>query len=172
MMSPNKIIGLFFLSACLTCIGQPLKSPTAGEISRQLLTSPHSGGDTRSVFGNESRNIGVQKASVDLLIQFEFDSAELTADGMTDLEQLAIALKGPGLKDAKFVIEGHTDAVGTSAYNMDLSLRRAKSVIRYLSQANISAQRLRPMGFGATKLYSPQNPTAKENRRVRVVLLN
>jgi outer membrane protein OmpA-like peptidoglycan-associated protein len=169
-MTKKYLLTAILLATSMLIDAQPLQSPTAHEITRHLTPKAGQGGATRTMFGGESRDIGAHKVSVDLLIQFEFDSAELTPEGMSDLEQLSIALKGPNLRESKFVIEGHTDAVGTDAYNMDLSLRRARSVIRYLMSSNISAQRLTPMGYGSSKLYDPRNPNARENRRVSVVL--
>jgi outer membrane protein OmpA-like peptidoglycan-associated protein len=162
----SKLILLIGLMVASTAtLSQPLKSPTSNEILMKLRESP-----TRSMLGGSDRNIGVQKASVELLIQFEFDSAELSSQGQLDLEQLAIALNSPDQKNSSYLIEGHTDQVGSSQYNMDLSLKRAQSVIRALVRFGISSQRLTPLGYGATRLYNPAQPEASENRRVRVVM--
>ena len=53
-------------------------------------------------------------------------------------------------KDIKIEIEGYTDAIGTSAYNLDLSDKRAKSVRDYLITRGISTKRLTCKGFGSS----------------------
>ena len=69
-------------------------------------------------------------------------------------------------------IEGHTDDVGTDAYNMDLSRRRAKSVMRYLVSKSISSRRLSFIGYGERQpLVRSQSPEARaKNRRVEFII--
>jgi peptidoglycan-associated lipoprotein len=55
----------------------------------------------------------------------------------------------------------HTDRWGTEAYNIDLSNRRAKSVVDYLVSAGIAKERLNPMGYGKTR---PKTVTKRINR--------
>jgi outer membrane protein OmpA-like peptidoglycan-associated protein len=57
-------------------------------------------------------------------------------------------------------IEGHTDSVGTEAFNMRLSQRRAEAVLQYLVGRGISPERLESVGFGPTKPVG-SNKTAK-----------
>jgi outer membrane protein OmpA-like peptidoglycan-associated protein len=166
------ILAIALVVTSVTVTSQPLKSPTSREIEMGFNES-----STRSV-PSQSRSIPIQSTrnpklaskSVELLIQFQFDSAELSSQGKTDIEQLAIALNSQSLKNSNFFIEGHTDQVGSSDYNMDLSLKRAQAVIRALVQLGISSQRLSPVGYGATRLYNQEQPEASENRRVRVVM--
>src|SRR5699024_1469279 len=72
-------------------------------------------------------------------VTFEFDSAKLTAQAETRLNNVVAALNAS--PDVKFRIEGHTDAVGTDAYNQDLSERRAQSVKDYLVDSGIGLSR-------------------------------
>jgi len=166
------VLAIALVVTSVTVTSQPLKSPTSREIEMGFSES-----STRSV-PSQSRSIPIQSTrnpklaskSVELLIQFQFDSAELSSQGKTDIEQLAIALNSQSLKNSNFLIEGHTDQVGSSDYNMDLSLKRAQAVIRALVQLGISSHRLSPVGYGATRLYNQEQPEASENRRVRVVM--
>jgi len=73
------------------------------------------------------------------------------------------------MSNRTFVIEGHTDAKGTEAYNLDLSNRRAQSVANYLVSQGVSTDRLESKGLGFNQLYYPQRPEAPENRRVRII---
>jgi outer membrane protein OmpA-like peptidoglycan-associated protein len=107
-----------------------------------------------------------------LMVTFEFDSAELTPAATGYLDALGGALQAHSLRGARFVIEGHTDAVGSLDYNQRLSEERAQSVYRYLRERfGIESDRLQTVGRGPHDLYRPDDPTAAENRRVRIVNL-
>ena len=74
----------------------------------------------------------------------------------------------------KVRVEGHTDAQGNEDYNLDLSQRRAASVLRYLTESGIDADRLTSEGFGETKPIGT-NRTAKgrgKNRRVEFIIID
>lgn len=110
--------------------------------------------------------------SVDLTVNFEFDSADLTQDALATLNTVAKALKSTELHDQNFLIEGHTDATGSDDYNDLLSERRAIAVSSYLiSQQNVASERLDPVGKGEHELIVPEAPNAPENRRVRVKVI-
>jgi outer membrane protein OmpA-like peptidoglycan-associated protein len=113
-----------------------------------------------------------QSRALDLEIQFQFNSDQLTNDGKDVLDQLASALKSEKLSNAREVLlEGHADAKGTASYNQTLSLKRAESARRYLnSRHNIPANKLRALGKGSSELADPANPESEINRRVRVIL--
>jgi len=67
-------------------------------------------------------------------------------------------------------VEGHTDSVGTEAYNMDLSFRRANSVRDLLVQKGVSIHRIQPAGFGETMPVATNATEAGRqlNRRVEI----
>jgi outer membrane protein OmpA-like peptidoglycan-associated protein len=118
---------------------------------------------------------GIKAApSVSLALQFASNSAELTPQAASVLDELGRALSSPGLSHDRFRIEGHTDTVGSPKYNKALSQRRANAVAAYLEQKfAIPPARLRPVGFGQEGLAVPTPPQTDnaENRRVRVVNL-
>jgi outer membrane protein OmpA-like peptidoglycan-associated protein len=107
--------------------------------------------------------------TVAISVLFEFNSDRLTADAQQQLDAVGEVLKyGANLND-RFRIEGHTDAVGSDAYNQDLSTRRARSVIEYLATRHgIARERLEGRGFGRSQLLLPDRPTDPRNRRVQV----
>jgi outer membrane protein OmpA-like peptidoglycan-associated protein len=108
-------------------------------------------------------------SSIDLQVQFTFDSAELRPQGKRQLDELAMALNHRTLRTSAFELAGHTDRVGSHAHNMRLSLERAEAVKSYLMSAhNLPGQRLFAMGFGSTRLADPSRPDAAQNRRVEV----
>jgi len=99
-------------------------------------------------------------------VNFEFDSARLTADSSTTLDGAVSTLN----RYPELTVEctGHTDSVGTDAYNQSLSERRAHSVCEYLINHGIDKPRLTEHGYGETKPIA-DNSTAEgraQNRRV------
>ena len=158
-----KFLILLLLSAFFAMAqAQPLKSATTEELIEKLA-EPYS--NSRSL---TTRNLSLQPRSVDMIIQFEFDSSKIKTESKPILDSLAGALKNDRLKDMPFLVEGHTDANGTSEYNQALSVRRANAVVDYLTQRGIEAQRLKAEGKGFSELLLTDKPFAMENRRVRV----
>ena len=110
--------------------------------------------------------------SVNLYVNFAYNSAELTSDARIILDRLGFALVDDRLKEFAFMIEGHTDAHGSESYNQTLSEQRARAVQRYLiDNFAIAEARLRARGFGKTRLLDPSRPEDGVNRRVQVVNL-
>jgi outer membrane protein OmpA-like peptidoglycan-associated protein/curli biogenesis system outer membrane secretion channel CsgG len=103
-------------------------------------------------------------------ILFDTDSDHIKPESAAVIQEVARGLKqNPGLK---VEIDGHTDATGAPAHNMDLSKRRAEAVKNVLvSQFSIDAARLTTAGFGSTKPIDSNNtPQGKaQNRRVEFV---
>jgi OOP family OmpA-OmpF porin len=99
-------------------------------------------------------------------VNFEFNSANLTAESRPLLDQVATDLKAhPRLK---VELEGHSDSVGKDAYNLSLSQRRADSVREYLISQGVSSANLTAKGYGETKPVADNKTEAgrAENRRV------
>lgn len=104
-------------------------------------------------------------------INFEFGSFEITEDQYGKLERIARAMgraieRNPA---EMFLIEGHTDAVGTPEDNLTLSDRRAESVSRVLSEHfAIPIENLVTQGYGEQELKVPTQEAERANRRVAV----
>ncbi|MFY0570134.1 OmpA family protein [Archangium lansingense] len=100
-------------------------------------------------------------------ILFETGSAKIQKQSLKLLDEVAIVLdRNPEL--GPVLIEGHTDNVGSDTLNLNLSQRRAQSVLDYLVSKGIEAHRLRAKGFGESKPIAT-NATAlgrAKNRRV------
>jgi outer membrane protein OmpA-like peptidoglycan-associated protein len=105
----------------------------------------------------------------DLLITFEIGSDRLSPQAKQNLAEFARALQGDTLADATFNIDGHTDARGTDAFNLDLSNRRAESVVSYLESLGVSRQRLQAQGHGESE-PRVEDPFADINRRVEATI--
>lgn len=94
-------------------------------------------------------------------LTFAFDSDKIEPQYYGKLDEVVRVLEhNPKMT---IDIDGHTDSIGTAAYNQKLSERRAKSVKSYLVGKGIAASRLIPRGFGASKPAYPND--TKENRR-------
>ncbi len=107
---------------------------------------------------------------------FEYDKADLLPQSIEDLRKLGEIIKRN--PRATFVIEGHTDSLGNSDYNIDLSQRRADSVRAWLLQnMGIPEDRVQTIGYGSTRPVvvngKPVTGNVEEqapNRRVEIVI--
>ena len=112
--------------------------------------------------------VGPQGCPCDLTLKlnFAFDSSALTDSDKAQLDAAVAELKR--LNWTSGVIEGHTDSIGSDAYNQKLSERRAATVREYLNAQGIAESRMSPTGFGESQPVA-DNKTAEgraENRRV------
>jgi len=130
---------------------------------------------TRSLSSGEREEIATiakEKPNIDLEINFDYNSADISKKSMPSVQALGKALTNPDLKGSTFVVAGYTDAAGSEAYNQDLSERRADAIKRYLTDKfGIAGSDLVTVGYGKTKLKDPGNPMGEANRRVQVVNL-
>jgi outer membrane protein OmpA-like peptidoglycan-associated protein len=100
-------------------------------------------------------------------IEFEFDKDVLKDSAYPILDEIVDALKTND-RITLVEVEGHTDEQGNDAYNLDLSKRRAATVMRYLVAHGIDSLRLTSQGYGETRpvdLHHTQE-AYKVNRRV------
>jgi len=101
-------------------------------------------------------------------IRFDFNEWKIKPEYYSVLDSVAAVLKvNPNLM---VVARGHTDNIGSAAYNMDLSLKRAKAVQAYLLRSGVPANRVTTVGYGFTEPIAP-NSTPRgqaENRRVNM----
>ncbi len=117
----------------------------------------------------------VQKGQIRIMeqIKFRFGSAELDPASDPVLEAVRAILAGhPEIQHIR--VEGHTDNKGGEAYNLNLSKRRAKSVMIWLVKHGVDAKRLESEGFGFMKPIA-DNATEegrRDNRRVEFHILH
>jgi len=146
--------------------------PQAAAAEAKLLDSLR-GRATRSLSvaeREEVANIAKDKPSIDLEINFDYNSANIRARSMPSVQALGRALTRPELQGSTFIVAGHTDAIGSAAYNQDLSERRADTIKRYLiERCRIPAANLVTVGYGKSRLKDPSQPMGEVNRRVQVV---
>ena len=117
----------------------------------------------------DTQAAAVDPGGFDMLITFELGSDRLSPTAKENLAEFAKALKGTALQEARFNIDGHTDARGGDIFNLDLSNRRAASVVRFLEELGIERSRLDASGYGESK-PRVSDPFAPINRRVEARL--
>jgi len=105
-------------------------------------------------------------------IQFKFNDFALLESSYPELKKLVEIMRYH--KTWNVVVSGHTDDLGTEAYNLELSLHRAGSVADYLIDQGIDPARIKTQGFGKqTPLVKSTKETDRStNRRVELRFLN
>ena len=153
-------------------VGTPQVDPSAKAKEASFLATVRNR-KTRSLSLGEREQIAEiadAKPKIDLEIQFDYNSADISKASMAAVQELGKALSNPSLKGSTFVVAGHTDAVGGEPFNQDLSERRADTIKHYLvDKYGLAGSDLVTVGYGKTKLKNPDNPTDAVNRRVQVV---
>ncbi|MFA5941739.1 MAG: OmpA family protein [Sinimarinibacterium sp.] len=97
-------------------------------------------------------------------VKFEFDSDRLTPEAQLILNEVAGTLQS--YSDLSVRLEGHTDGIGSDAYNLGLSERRANSVKAYLIGRGIGAVRMTPIGYGESRpIDTNDTESGRENNR-------
>jgi OOP family OmpA-OmpF porin len=101
-------------------------------------------------------------------VLFDFDKSTIKPEAAKILDRLVAFMNEN--KSSKVALSGHTDNVGTEAYNMGLSNRRWMSVRDYVVKKGVDSTRISGQGFGESKPIA-DNKTAEgraKNRRVEI----
>ena len=141
--------------------GSEQKDLEAGQIVEITLRLERVKDDLAERLENEGK--------VDLYgIYFDTDKATLKAESEGTLNQVLSLLKGK--PDLRLLIAGHTDSQASDSYNLDLSKRRAQTVVKWLTDKGIDASRLEAQGFGETQPVADNDSAAGRalNRRVEI----
>ncbi len=99
---------------------------------------------------------------------FDFDKSVVRPDGKKSIDEALAKLKGVDLE--MVVATGHTDSIGTDAYNQKLSERRAAAVKDYLVSKGIPAAKVTTIGKGETQPVATNKTKEgrQKNRRVDI----
>jgi outer membrane protein OmpA-like peptidoglycan-associated protein len=103
-------------------------------------------------------------------ILFPFNSTDILPAGRSNLQELANSLQK--YPNSDILIIGHTDSVGTDAYNLDLSQRRAQAASAYLQTLGVPAARVRTEGKGEAEpvVSNDTEEGRQKNRRVEIAI--
>jgi outer membrane protein OmpA-like peptidoglycan-associated protein len=118
----------------------------------------------------------VQRVGEGLVVTFasgllyDFDSDAIRPEAAQNLQNLATSLKK--YSDTELLIVGHTDALGTTEYNQDLSTRRASAASRYLAMQGVTGSRIHVSGKGEMEpIASNETESGRQaNRRIEVAI--
>ncbi len=148
----------------------PVVMPQAGTRAR-LVPKPAQIAKAKAspVAGSKQQAAMVRNAQ---MIGFVSGSAQLQSGAMTVVARLAASMNRPDKVAERFRIEGHTDAVGLRATNLELSTRRAQAVANELISLGVDANRLEIVGYGFDQPLPELSPTAAANRRVVAKVIN
>ncbi|MEL6167198.1 MAG: OmpA family protein [Pseudomonadota bacterium] len=103
-------------------------------------------------------------AEVPTMVNFAFNSTALDQEARSILARQATWIKQ--FPEVRFKVFGHTDAVGSNAYNQSLGLRRAQTVVGFLVSQGISRSRLEAVvSFGETQPLVVSQTEERRNRR-------
>ena len=106
-----------------------------------------------------------------VLVNFEFDSAEISKDSIVELDNAVTVLLS--VPDINVEVQGHADEIGSKLYNQILSEQRANNVRKYLVKQGVSADKFEAKGYGEL-LFLVDNDTSSlraKNRRVQLKVL-
>ncbi|WP_018262563.1 OmpA family protein [Methylobacterium sp. WSM2598] len=148
---------------------------TAEDIVKKFAPADPLGKTRGLCIGTHSEcNAGVETrarptGSFDLVVNFDYNSDQLTGAAKQNLDEFAKALRDDRLRSSTFLVEGHTDARGGEEFNLGLSGRRADAVVRYLSGRGVPAAQLTARGLGKSRPLT-DNPLDPANRRVETRL--
>jgi outer membrane protein len=151
---------------------QPLPAPAPAPVATVVDSDGDGVPDDRDLCPDTPRGerVDVHGCSCDITrqVQFAFDSAELTAAGRAVLDELAAELQR--LTFIRGTIVGHTDGIGSVAYNQALSERRARAVVQYLESKGIERGRLQSSGAGKSQPVADNSTDEGRALNRRVVL--
>jgi len=138
-----------------------LARPTHVEIRKAI--------DRQVLINEELSLIDVEKKFVIDDVLFDFDKAVIKPQYVPTLDRIVRLLN---VYPLNIVIKGHTDDIGTEAYNQTLSEARANAVRDYLVRAGSNVKRMTVKGYGKTHPVAPNDTEEgrQRNRRVEIVL--
>ena len=148
----------------------PVVMPQAGTRAR-LVPKPAQIAKPKAapVAGSRQQAAMIRNAQ---MIGFVSGSSQLQPGAMSVVTRLAASMNREDKVGERFRIEGHTDAVGTRAANLELSTRRAQAVADQLIALGVAADRLEVVGYGFDQPLPDMASTAAANRRVVAKVIN
>jgi outer membrane protein OmpA-like peptidoglycan-associated protein len=101
---------------------------------------------------------------------YDFDSDAIRSEAGKNLQNLALSLKK--YQNTDLLVVGHTDALGSTEYNQDLSMRRASSASGFLTMHGVGTERIHASGKGELEALASNGTEAgrQQNRRIEVAI--
>lgn len=143
------------------------KQSEAGNAAAQRVKGFSNLDDLLSRGNNVNASTAPILLPTDLL--FEYGSDQLAENARLSLMKLGLLImRNP---NSRFIIEGHTDSIGSDDYNIDLSQRRANAVVGWLiTSLKLTTDRIVAVGLGRSRLIIPDGTKEEQaiNRRVEI----
>ena len=138
------------------------KKPAPAQPATSGTTTPDDPKDDSTAPPDDTGDTGAGAAGASLgeVIYFEFDKSDLSDESKGVLDENAAWLKEDDKRT--LLIEGHTDEVGTTEYNLGLGDRRARAARDYLMRLGIAEKRVTIITYGEER---PASPEDAQNRR-------
>jgi outer membrane protein OmpA-like peptidoglycan-associated protein len=147
---------------------QILEDSMSGVVSNKVLTR-----GLKVMTVEEELTNSIEPERLSLYIYFDFNSAKLKPQGRAQLIEMALTMRSSQNRDRIFMIEGHTDTLGSDEYNLELSRRRAETVRAFLVSQGIVPDRLKIIGVGEARplIFAGTTKEQAINRRVEFLRL-
>ncbi len=170
----TSIAGAALVAGCA-----PSTDPVATQFHREAGALVDTGSFGNATLNNHLAHTGQKQFTIDLAnrfagevnttVNFAFNSAHLDNAAKSVLRQQANWIRQ--FPEIRFRVYGHTDLVGSNAYNKRLGLRRARAVVSFLVHQGVERSRLEAVAsFGETKpLVATQNRERRNRRTVTEV---
>lgn len=164
-------------STIVTIKGKAFTGSGAVRLSSAVAGALPRGYRLETSVGVANPGTGVSPAECDLLLEdlgarntiyFESGSAQIAPDSHGYLDRIAMTLSM--CPDARVAIEGHTDADGDPAANLELSETRAQAVRKFLGDVGVAVARLEARGYGAERPVAANDTEENKakNRRIEI----
>ena len=111
-----------------------------------------------------------QKVTFQAETLFDFDKSVIKPEGRAVLNGFVTSLNGSRAKYDTVIVIGHTDSIGSDAYNMRLGLRRAEAVKAYLVSSGIDSRLIRTSSKGEREPVADNKTAAGRAKNRRVVI--
>lgn len=165
---PRRIGAISLLCLLAGCGPAPHRS-RASEVSRDAaVATPGRFQPKETVL--QMQGVAVTSLTYDSRVFFDSDQDRPRSEAGPVLDALATRLRQDALASHVAVL-GHTDAIGSDAYNLDLSRRRALGVVHALEARGIQASRLQAVAIGKRQPVAPDTDEAGRARNRRVEFL-
>lgn len=144
----------------------------AGKDAQDAQTLAQKGVEQASTVAKDLDNVDNYQQTKEATVLFRLNSSDLTSQDKQKLDELAQSVTS--LKHFAIEVQGYTDKTGSKEYNLELSRRRADSVVRYLTEVhNIPLVKIHLLGYGTDNPAQPNSTRQgrRQNRRAEVRVL-